>query len=175
MIVRADTSHIDAAYEIIDDCRIDLRRRGILQWDETYPTRDVVVKDVDRGQLYVLLARDVPAAVLTLDEHQPPEYATVAWTFPEPALVVHRLCVSPKAQGKGLGGQVMEFAEHFAATHQFASVRLDAYTANPQSVALYVRRGYREAGQVFFTRRPLPFYCFELDISARAARAGHNL
>jgi ribosomal protein S18 acetylase RimI-like enzyme len=167
MIMQADATQIDSAYRIIDECRIDLRKRGILQWDETYPTRDVVARDVERGQLYVLRVHDTVEAVVTLDDVQPEEYATIAWKFAEPTLVVHRLCVSPTAQGKGFGNQLMSFSEELAAERHFASVRLDAYTANPQSVALYRRRGYREAGQVYFARRPLPFYCFELETSTR--------
>jgi ribosomal protein S18 acetylase RimI-like enzyme len=168
MIVQADASHIDAAYDIIDRCRSDLGNRGILQWEASYPTRDVVARDVERGTLYVLIDETRLDGVVTLDEHQPPEYATVSWNFSEPALVVHRLCVDPAAQGKGVGKQLMDFAESLAAERGYASVRLDAYTANPQAVGLYLRRGYREAGQVYFARRSLPFYCFELDLSTRA-------
>ncbi|WP_173049782.1 hypothetical protein [Nitrospira sp. KM1] len=43
-------------------------------------------------------------------------------------------------------------------------VRLDAYSGNPQALTLYRRRGYREAGQVTFPRRALPFICFEFEV-----------
>jgi hypothetical protein len=56
----------------------------------------------------------------------------------------------------------MDFAESHAARSGYASIRLDAYTGNPRSVQLYRRRGYREVGQVYFPRRTLPFWCFEL-------------
>jgi hypothetical protein len=56
----------------------------------------------------------------------------------------------------------MEFAESHAAQSGYASVRLDAYTANQRSVELHRRRGYREVGQVYFPRRSMPFWCFEL-------------
>jgi ribosomal protein S18 acetylase RimI-like enzyme len=166
MIVQADASHIDAAWSIIDRSRAALLNRGILQWEQSYPSRDNVVHDVDRGTLYALISAGVMQAVVTLDDNQPPEYATVAWTGSEPALVVHRLCVDPESQGRGLGNQLMAFGEAHASEHGYASIRLDCYTENPQSISLYRGRGYREAGQVYFPRRSLPFYCFELPVRA---------
>jgi hypothetical protein len=38
-------------------------------------------------------------------------------------------------------------------------------------VELYRRRGYREAGMIFFARRALPFHCFELVLGPPASRA----
>jgi ribosomal protein S18 acetylase RimI-like enzyme len=124
-----------------------------------------VEADVARGALYVLeddAGRCV--ASVALDETQSEEYASLVWTTAEPALVVHRLCVDPAVQGRGYAHRLMDFAESHAAGCGCASVRLDAYTANPRSVELYRRRGYREVGQIRFPRRELPFWCFELDV-----------
>jgi ribosomal protein S18 acetylase RimI-like enzyme len=55
----------------------------------------------------------------------------------------------------------MDFAERFARDRGFPCIRLDAYTGNPAALALYRRRGYHCAGQVFFPRRDLPFDCYE--------------
>ena len=162
-IVEAEARHVAPVWALVERCRDALARDGIAQWDAVYPTSATVEGDVARRALWVL--EDAGGGTLvgcvTLTEDQNPEYATVGWTLPEPALVVHRLCVEPAAQGCGHAHRLMEFAESHAAARRCASVRLDAYTGNPRAVALYRRRGYREAGQVFFPRRTLPFYCFE--------------
>jgi ribosomal protein S18 acetylase RimI-like enzyme len=162
-IVRAEHHHIEGAWELVDRCRRALDAQGIHQWDDVYPTRETIAADVSRGALYVLEDDDgrVVAGV-TLDDRQSPEYASLAWSGGEPALVVHRLCVDPRSQGRGYAHRLMEFAESHAARSGYASVRLDAYTANQRSVELYRRRGYREVGQVYFPRRSMPFWCFEL-------------
>ena len=166
MILPADPSHLDEAWAILDGCRAELRARGVDQWDDVYPTRETVAADIVAGRLHVLLERGRCLGMVTLDERQDAEYATVPWTGAEPALVVHRLCVHPDAQGRGIGSRLMDHAESLARDGGYASVRLDAYTGNPGSAALYRRRGYREAGQVRFPRRELPFHCFELDLRA---------
>ena len=171
-IVRAEHQHVEGAWQLVDRCRRALDAQGIHQWDDVYPTRETIAADVSRGALYVLEDDDgnVVAGV-TLDERQSPEYASLAWSGGEPALVVHRLCVDPQLQGRGYAHRLMEFAEVHAARSGYASVRLDAYTANQRSVDLYRRRGYREVGQVYFPRRTMPFWCFELSVEeARAMR-----
>lgn len=170
-IVMGETRHVDPVWGLMDRCKRALEAQDIFQWDDVYPTRQVVEADVRRGALYVLEDDDGQClASVVLDDAQADEYASLAWAGEEPALVVHRLCVDPKVQGQGHAHRLMEFAELHAARSGYASVRLDAYTGNPRSVGLYRRRGYREVGQIHFPRRGLPFWCFEL-IVGRARRS----
>ena len=161
VILRAGPGHTASAWAIIEASKAALARAGIRQWDDTYPTRAVVESDIAKGTLYVLEEAGVTLACITLDPIQDPAYARLAWTMPEPALVVHRLCVDPTARGRGLAGELMSFAEKFAREHGYRSIRLDAFSANPHALALYRGRGYSDVGEVFFPRRDLPFRCFE--------------
>ena len=171
-IVTGEGRHVDPVWHLMHRCRAALAAQAIFQWDDVYPTRDVVETDVRHGALHVLEDDDGRCvASVTLDERQSAEYASLAWTGTEPALVVHRLCVDPEAQGRGHAHRLMEFAESLAARRGYASIRLDAYTGNPRSVQLYRRRGYREVGQIHFPRRELPFWCFELIVDATARSA----
>src|SRR5688500_15530744 len=170
-VLRADARHVDPVWALMGRCKRALEAQGIHQWDDIYPTRGVVEADVARGALYVLEDDDGRCvASVALDATQSEEYASLVWTSAEPALVVHRLCVDPAAQGRGYAHRLMEFAESHAAERGCASVRLDAYTGNARSVELYRRRGYREVGQIHFPRRELPFWCFELDVPSSTPR-----
>lgn len=160
-ILRAELRHTAPAWAVIEASRAALDRAGIRQWDDTYPTRAVVESDISKGTLYVLEDAGTTLACITLDSIQDPAYARLAWTIPEPALVVHRLCVDPAAQGRGLARELMAFAERFAWEHDYRSIRLDAFSGNPRALGLYRRRGYSDVGEVFFPRRDLPFRCFE--------------
>jgi ribosomal protein S18 acetylase RimI-like enzyme len=169
-IFTAEERHVESAWRIIDACRTALRERGIDQWDDVYPTRQTVADDAAHHRLFVLIAAEHCVATMALDDTQAPEYATVPWQFPTPALVVHRLCVHPMRQGQGFGRTLMDFAEAHAAEHCYASIRLDAYSPNLDAVALYRRRGYRDAGRVFFPRRTASFYCFERPVPPALGR-----
>lgn len=166
MVTKGIQGDLDAVWNIIDRCRASLRQRGIFQWDMVYPTRETAVQDMNVGGLYVLTSLGQVLAVVTIDTQHEDEYNTVRWTTSEPALIVHRLCVDPEVQGQGIGRRLMEFVEQYAVRQRFSSVRLDAYSGNPRALALYRQRGYRQAGQVFFPRRTMPFHCFELDLTS---------
>lgn len=157
----ASLSDSEVAWQLIQSCKAALAMRGIAQWDEQYPTPATVAADIANARLFLLLSTGRCVGLVTLDASADPAYATIPWTMLEPALVVHRLCVDPLCQGKGFGGCLMDFAERHATQEGFASIRLDAYSGNPGAVALYRRRGYRQAGELHFPRRALAFYLFE--------------
>jgi ribosomal protein S18 acetylase RimI-like enzyme len=171
VIVRADDSHLEAAWTIITRCRAALSGTGIHQWDDVYPTRETVLQDLAHGALYMLVAGTGCQATIALDDRQEEAYGALSWSTEEPALVVHRLCVDPAFQGHGLAHRVMDFVEAHAQAHHYRSIRLDAYSGNPAATGLYRRRGYRAVGEVFFPRRPLPFVCFERAVPSRPSSA----
>jgi ribosomal protein S18 acetylase RimI-like enzyme len=148
-----------------------MRNNGIDQWDDIYPNEEVVMKDMNDLSLYVLEENNVYIGAVSLNREQDAAYQQVNWQGGEPALVVHRLCVHPNYQGTGLGSRLMDFAEAHAKRNAYASIRLDAYTGNPIAFRMYERRGYRKAGQVYFPRRTLPFFCFEKILGTVSAPA----
>jgi GNAT superfamily N-acetyltransferase len=165
-IVQADFGHIPSVDRIISACMQTMRMNGIYQWDEIYPNRKIISNDIKSRSMYVVEYNNVCIAAVTLDRKQEPAYMNIAWSGGEPALVVHRLCVALDYQGKGIGGRLMDFAEDYARENAYASIRLDAYIGNPKAVRLYERRGYRKAGQVYFSRRDVPFACYEKILEA---------
>jgi ribosomal protein S18 acetylase RimI-like enzyme len=160
-IVQAHQGHIPSVVRLIAACTQTMRAQGIDQWDEIYPNAEISAKDVDSRSLYVLEEGNRCIAAVALNQEQDQAYQQVRWVGGEPVLVVHRLCVDPAYQGHGIGNRVMAFAEAHAQQQAYVSVRLDAYTGNPRAIRLYERRGYRQAGQVYFPRRILSFLCFE--------------
>ena len=157
----AGAPDVDVVWQLLAACRSTLSASGIAQWDDVYPTRDTVRADVAAGRLFIVTGADRCLGAVTLDGNPEASYASLAWSYADPALIVHRLCVAPDMQGKGFGRQLMDFAERHAMANGWGSIRLDAYSGNAAAVDLYRRRGYRQVGELFFPRRVLPFYLFE--------------
>ena len=133
---------------------------NILQWDEEYPTREIIEKDILAGTMYGYFEENEICSVQVLNEEQSEEYKEINWKFPDSKpLVLHRLVVSPKHQGKGISKQMIRFAEEFAEKNQYKAIRFDAYMKNPISNNVYRKAGYIESGKVTF--RKGDFYCFE--------------
>ena len=154
---------------IVARCVADLRAHGIDQWDDVYPNEEVLNEDVRSGTLYVAEENGIPIAAVCLNDDQPDQYRSVPWRCAEGrALVVHRLCVDPVHQRRGLGRRLMEFAGEFARRRGYRSIRLEVYSNAPAALALYSRLGYVCVGQIRFPRRRLPFNCLELILDGRA-------
>ena len=148
--------------ELIRECVQHLIASGSDQWDDVYPDAGTIAEDMRSGSLYMAMESSACAGVVVLNEMQSPEYGSIRWLSDGPrVLVVHRLAVRPDRQGCGIAGAMMDFAEQYAAANQYDSIRLDAYTGNPRALALYEGRGYVCTGQVCFSRRKLPFNCYE--------------
>jgi ribosomal protein S18 acetylase RimI-like enzyme len=161
---QADAGGAAEVMRILTLCVGHLRSHGIQQWDDTYPNLEAVESDARSQSLFLARENGMCVGAVGLNEEQPAEYASLQWVCDGRALIVHRLCVHPDWQRRGIGRYLMDFAEAFAKRCGFACIRLDAYTGNRRALALYRRRGYRRIGQVYFPRRSLPFDCFEMRV-----------
>ncbi|MBM70042.1 MAG: hypothetical protein CME43_11260 [Haliea sp.] len=160
-VVRGSYRHVDAVFDAVRAATSEMHRLGIAQWDDEYPSREVLSAAVENGSLFLCMQGGKVVVGAGLDAVQPPEYASCNWRHGVSALVVHHLVVHPDYWRMGYAGRFMEFAERYASSLKHDAMRLDAYSANAAALSLYRSRGYREAGEVVFPRRTRPFICFE--------------
>ncbi|MDE5716310.1 MAG: GNAT family N-acetyltransferase, partial [Lachnospiraceae bacterium] len=89
-----------------------------------------------------------------------PEYNDGDWQYPdEEYRIVHRLCVNPKFQGRGVAGKTLRHIEEELRRQKIGAVRLDTFTKNPSAIALYTGNGYEKRG--FADWRMGRFYLME--------------
>jgi len=163
-IVQANIEHLEEVQELVRYAIEDMIANGIYHWNEVYPPMDIFREDIEKGILYIALEREMIVGIVVLTHEMDPEYVDVEWEDRDgKPLVVHRLTVHPDHQRKGVASRLFEFSEEFGRKHGFTSLRLDTYSENPRSLALYSKRGYKRVpGEIFFPREnELPYYCFE--------------
>ncbi len=150
------------AMSLLRAVKKDLRRQGIGQWDRFYPNRFVVGGDIRRRNMYGIKQEGRLVAIVTLDTKMSDKYGALEWqdAHGHPACV-HRLAVHPECQGKGLGKQLLRFAEELAGRKGHSSIRLDVYADNPGAVRMYERAGYRQAGEIRYPMRKAAYLCLE--------------
>ncbi|MEA5047354.1 MAG: GNAT family N-acetyltransferase [Eubacteriales bacterium] len=133
--------------------------QGINQWDERYPTREILTDDIARGEMELLHMGGAIAAAFTLNSRCDGEYAQGQWRFPTSHFcVIHRLCVHPAFQGQGVAGRIVDYIELSMLLRGYESIRLDAFSQNPSALRLYESHGYRKAGEVTFRKGLFYFY-----------------
>lgn len=126
---------------------VHMQELEIYQWDEVYPCRDDFEADLQRDTLYVGTVEDKIAVVFVLNEIYDEQYNTAEWKYPDrPYIILHRLCVDPLFQHRGIAGQTLRFVEEETRQMQKKAVRLDVFKFNPFARRLYDACGYHVTG-----------------------------
>ena len=60
--------------------------------------------------------------------------------------IIHRLCVNPEFQNRGLAAQAIQHIETECRKNGFDEIRLDSYSKNPYAIRLYDTLGYAVVG-----------------------------
>lgn len=140
-------SDLDAIEILVKEVIQDMENRGIHQWDDIYPTKDDFETDIQKDTLYVAEENGDLAGVYVINQDADDAYFELEWSSPaETACLLHRLCVSPKYQNKGVGSSIMAKVEELAKDMGYLSVRLDVFTENPGALHLYQKSCYEERG-----------------------------
>jgi GNAT superfamily N-acetyltransferase len=165
LVRRAHEDDLPRLADLLGACRAQMQRDGIDQWDDVYPTEATLRADVRAGTSYVAATPERPiVGAIVVDQREEPEYAAVPWHFTRaPVGIVHRLMIHPRCWRRGLARHLMGFAEAEARRLGCRALRLDTFTGNAPSLALYESLGYRAAGVVHF--RKGEFRCFEKDLA----------
>ncbi len=151
-------------YEIVLDifsrAVAQMNRNGLYQWDEIYPDKDILRRDIECGEMYLYVVQQQPIACIVLNEEQDVTYQVVNWHCGSGrCAVVHRLCVDPQYQNGGVARRMLEAAEELLKRSGYTSVRLDTFSQNPFALRLYERSGYVNRGEIAL--RKGRFLCYE--------------
>ncbi len=158
-------SDLNELFQIYLNGKKELDKNGIYQWTDNYPTRSIIENDLKKDILFVLKNGEEIIGAISVSEEQEREYETINWEFDcSKILVIHRLVIDPKYQGKGYAIRLMDFAEKFANENNYSSIRLDAYSQNKRVIDFYEKRKYFIRGEVNFPEREYPFHCLEKEI-----------
>lgn len=164
MIRKATLKDIESILQITKACASFMKSQGIYQWNEHYPNQSAFKNDVLRDELYVIENNSKVVGCIVISIVMDKEYLPVSWlTDNKNNIYIHRLAIHPKHQGKGYAQTLMGFAEDYAKTNNFISIRLDTFSQNKRNQKFYELRGYKRLGDIYFPKQSkYPFYCYEL-------------
>jgi len=164
MIRHAKISEIPHILTLTRACAEHMKKMGIYQWNEQYPSKNAFEEDIERGELYILEEAGGLLGTIVISTLMDNEYRPIDWLTPNGKnIYIHRLAVHPDFQGKGFAQKLMTFAEDFAISNNFVSVRLDTFSQNKRNQKFYEARGYTKLGDIYFPKQSEhPFHCYEL-------------
>ena len=149
---KAELSEIAPIWEILQQAIIRRKEDGSKQWQDGYPNPEVVQKDVEQGEGFVLVTGETIigyTAVLINDE---PAYAEIEgnWLTNDDFVVIHRVAISEKYLGKGLAKMIIKNIEDFALSNNIYSIKADTNFDNTAMIKIFENSGYAYCGEVYF-------------------------
>lgn len=128
-----DKSNLEEALTIIEDAK-QLLKKDSTQWQNGYPNKDVLLKDIESKTLHGLFDGKRLVAIMALKKGIEPTYLNINghWNIlpNENDIVVHRLAVSKDYLHQKCGLRMLEFALDYARECQAVSCKVDTHKNN---------------------------------------------
>lgn len=161
---RAELSDLREVAALFQSAIENMNRNNILQWDELYPDEAILRDDIEKNQMFVGRCENRIASVYVLSGEYDEEYNHADWQYPDASfMILHRLCVHPDFQNRGIARRTMEQIETQVRESGIETIRLDAFSDNPYALRLYKGLGYHKTGTADW-RKGL-FYLYEKNLT----------
>ena len=103
-IRQAKISDIDNIMRMYKSCVNGMIEENIDQWDDTYPNKDIIIKDIVNKTYYIYILNNTIVGGINIDSIQDKTYLDIKWDDTEDKyLVVHRLGIRKEYWNKGIG------------------------------------------------------------------------
>jgi len=106
---KATENDLNSVYQVIVSAIAEMDRNNIHQWDELYPDREILSEDISKNELTLGILEKEIASIYVVNTEYNEEYKYGSWQYPNATFrVIHRLCVNPKFQNRGIGVLTMK-------------------------------------------------------------------
>lgn len=153
MIRRATTEDIADIMSIVADAQLSLRELGIDQWQDGYPSKEVIAEDISSkvGYVYCVENRIVGYAAIVFDgEEAYTQIAYSEWNTTNNYVVVHRLCVRRGYTKTGIAMALMDYASQMAIARGCTGFRIDTHRGNTRMLSMLEKLGFKYVGVIYY-------------------------
>ena len=146
---QANISDLDQIVEIIELSKKYLKETKVDQWQDGYPAKEDLRRDIESGNSYVLTNKDeiVATTVISLDGES--TYNSIfngEWITNEEYIVMHRVAVHDKYKGKGIFKELIKEAESLALNKGISSIKIDTHRDNISMQRAVIKNDFKRCG-----------------------------
>ena len=143
---QAKISDLDQIVEIIELSKKYLKETKVDQWQDGYPAKEDLRRDIENRNSYVLTNKDeiVATTVISLDGES--TYNSIfngEWITNEDYIVMHRVAVHDKYKGKGIFKELIKEAESLALNKGISSIKIDTNRDNISMQRAVVKNDFK--------------------------------
>lgn len=153
---KAEITEILIIWDILKEAIIRRKKDGSSQWQDGYPNLEVLQKDLQKEQGFVLTLEETIIGYCSIAINDEAEYANIEgkWLSNSDFVVFHRLAISENYLGKGFATVIFEFIEDYAIKHNIYSIKADTNFDNLAMLHIFEKLKYSYCGRVFFRGSP---------------------
>ena len=168
-IRKTKKSDISSVMPIFNEARGTIAALGIDQWQNGYPSEDVIIADVEKSQSYICDIDGKICGTFAMLENGEPTYDKIYdghWLTGDDFrgyIAIHRVAISVASRGSGLSGKIIEYAADFARTMGRKSLRIDTHRGNKVMRRMLEKNGFEYCG-VFYLESGDERVAYELKV-----------
>jgi len=153
-LLRAQKKDVIVIMGIIKDAQELLASQNINQWQNGYPNKAIILKDIQNKESFIL-ASEIGTYVATamFSTRNEPTYSKIEgrWMSPKQTKygVIHRMAVSKNYRGQGMAKFIFNQCEQMLSEKKIPSMRIDTHKNNFGMQKLLKSMGYSYCGVIY--------------------------
>lgn len=149
-IRQAVHSDSDSLMEIFQGAKKIMHKSGNLQqWNNGYPTKEIVLSDIEHGHCYVLCEGEDILGTMALIPGPDPTYSYIEGEWPDekPYYVIHRIATS--SPGRNVAKIMLDWGFRFIAEKGCGVIRIDTHKDNCIMKHILTKYGFTMCGVIY--------------------------
>ena len=171
MVRKATYEDVPELMEVFSKARETMRASGNMhQWNDGYPSEEIVRKDIENGVCYVLCKNERIIATMAFIPGPDPTYANIydgQWIDESPYYVIHRIAAAEP------GNNAAHLMLLWALT-QTDSIRIDTHKDNVIMQHILAKQGFTHCGTIYLANGD-PREAYQMSLKANKYKALYNL
>ena len=150
-IRKSSVSDINNLLEIFDEARKTIATLGIDQWQNGYPSFDVVREDISLSRSYAVEIDESVCGTFVMMENEP-TYDKIyegEWLGNEDYIAIHRVAISVRCRGRGISTSIIDCAASYARFLGRSSLRIDTHEGNVVMRRMLEKHGFEYCGVIY--------------------------
>jgi len=149
---KALPADLDGIMIVVHEAQSFMATLGIDQWQDGYPSREIITDDIRIGQAYVCEDDGCIVSITVITAEPEPIYDSLngEWHFGSPYLTIHRMAVSDACRHKGTAQLILQNAVKMAREQSLSGIRADTHRGNKAMRRFLEKNGFLECGTVVY-------------------------
>lgn len=149
---KSTKADIDDIMKIIKQAQEYFKQNGIDQWQNNYPNKEVIEKDIENEYGHVLLKDGKIVATVSISFDKEENYNEIyngKWITNKEYATVHRVAVDNRYKGLGLSYEIFKKIEDLCIEKNIHSIKVDTHKDNISMQRMLEKSDFKYCGIIY--------------------------